>query len=237
MSTDTDPAAVEQDRPPALRRAAIIIGASTLAMAVLGMAAGGLILGLQGADAAGTAARIAEAPMLLRVVIVCFLAVAVLDIVLAWALWRYFGADQGGLVTLAAWLRVGYAAVLVVAVGELANALRVVTETGWGSATDAHGMLGAFNSTWQLGLIVFAAHLAVLAMILIREPGTPTAIGIVIGLAAFGYAADGIARILLPADAAILSVLVYVVAIPSVVGEVGLGIWFLLRGGRVRPGS
>lgn len=219
---------------PAPRGAAVIAGTTTLAMGAAGIFANAVVLALTGSTATTTASQIAANPWLLRFAIVAFLLVAALDIVLAWALWLYFGRSHRDAVTLAAWLRVAYAAILVSATTELSAALRITTEVGWGAPEDAHAALGSFVVTWQLGLMIFALHLAVLAAILIRDTGTPTILGILIGLAGLGYAVDGIARLLLPADAPVLGVLIYAVAVPSVVGEFGLAFWFLFRGGRKR---
>lgn len=220
--------------PPAPRDAAVIAGISTLGMAVAGMFANIAVTGLAGSDAAGTAARVAEGVLLLRAAVLAFVVVAVLDVLMAWAIVRYFGSTQRDLALLAGWLRVTYTAVLVVAVSRLGSALRDATEPGWGDAASVHRALGDFTVTWQLGLLLFAAHLAVLAILLVRTTSTPTVIGVIIAAAAVGYTLDGVARVLLPADSPAFAVLMVIVAVPSAVGEIWLGLWFLLRGGRRR---
>jgi hypothetical protein len=218
---------------PGPRDAALIAAITTFVMAAAGMFANLTLIGLLTGGADGAAERITDRQVLLGLAIVGFILVAVLDVVLAWAILRYFGDRHRGLPRLAGWLRVAYAAVLATAVGQLATALRLATGSGQADAA-AHSALLEFSATWQLGLVVFAAHLVVLGTILMRDAATPTWLGVVIVVAAFAYAADGIARIFLALDSPVLASLTGLVAVSSIVGEIGLAIWFIARGGRVR---
>ncbi|GAB3164321.1 DUF4386 domain-containing protein [Myceligenerans halotolerans] len=215
------------------RDAAVVAGVSTLAMAVAALPANATLLGLAGTGAAGAADRIADGQVLLGLAITAFLLVVILDVVLAWAVWRFFGSGHRELPALAAWLRVTYAAVLATAVGHLSTALGIAT----GAAPDdaaAHAALGQFTATWRVGLVVFAAHLVVLGLIVLRDRATPSLLGVVLLVAGFAYAADGVARLFLPDGAVLLTVLTGILVASSLLGEVALGIWFLVRGGRSR---
>ncbi|GAA1860667.1 DUF4386 domain-containing protein [Myceligenerans crystallogenes] len=228
--TGTAPPVVPLSAPP--RDVALTAGVSTLAMAVAGGFAAVSVTNLAGDGAAGTVDRITGAGPLLGLAITAFLVVAVLDVVLAWALWRWFGSSRGELAALAGWLRVTYTATLVAAVGHLVTALAVARDGGTDDAAQA--ALGQFTSTWQLGLVVFAAHLVVLGTLVVRDAGTPAWLGAIILVAGFAYAADGVARLFVADGAALLTVLTGLVSVTSVVGEVGLGVWFLIRGGKNR---
>ncbi|MBO0611298.1 DUF4386 domain-containing protein [Myceligenerans salitolerans] len=233
MTSTAPPGTTTSPAPAAPRDAAVVAGTATLAMAAAGIGANSIVLGITGSGVPGTAGRVADGQALLGLAITAFLAVAVLDIVLAWAVWRFFGSAHRELPALAAWLRVSYAAVLATAVGHLATALDIAT----GPAPDdaaAHAALAQFGVTWQLGLVVFAAHLGVLGVLVLRDRATPSLIGGVLVVAGFAYAADGVARLFVPDDAVLLTVLTGVLVASSVLGEVALGIWFLVRGGRSR---
>lgn len=153
--------------------------------------------------------------------VVAFVAVVVLDVVVAWAFARFF-ADRGdSLPTLAAWLRLSCAAILAVATTHLTVATQFAN---LGAAdADVSASLVTFSTMWQLGLVVLAAHLAVLATLVIGDADAPTLLGAIIAIAAAAYAADGIARLFLPADAEALTVVTGVVAVASIIGEIGLG--------------
>jgi hypothetical protein len=53
-------------------------------------------------------------------------AVVILDVVVAWALLKFFEPVHKGLATLAAWLRISYAAIFAVAVSQLMGVLLCV---------------------------------------------------------------------------------------------------------------
>ncbi|RPF19929.1 DUF4386 domain-containing protein [Myceligenerans xiligouense] len=233
MTSTAPPGTITSPVPAAPRDAAVIAGTATLVMAVAGIGANSIVLGVTGSGVPGTAQRIGDGQTLLGLAVTAFLVVAVLDIVLAWAVWRFFGSTHRELPALAAWLRVAYAAVLVTAVGHLATALDVTTGPGSDDAA-AHAALTQFEVTWQLGLVVFAGHLAALGLIVLRDRATPSLLGIVLLVAGFAYAADGIARLFVPDNAVLLAVLTGVLVASSVLGEVALGVWFLVRGGRSR---
>ena len=214
------------------RRTAVVTGLTILLTAPLGMLGNVVVLGL-GTDIDGTVERVRASGSLLPLAAAAFTAVAILDVVAAWGLARYFGDAHDGMARLAGWLRTAYAAVLAAASGQLVVANTLAQAPGADDATVAAAILG-FTATWQLGLVVFAAHLALLATLTIRDPQAPSILGWIIGVASVAYAVDSVARLFLPGDSPVLAVVVGVVAVSSVIGEVGLAIWLLARGGRVR---
>ena len=112
-----------------LRRAALIAGSALLGVTVLAAYAyvaviGGLVVD---GDAARTASNIAEAEGRFRIGVACFALVAVLDVVIAWALRVLFAPVSDTVASLAAALRVAYAAGLLVATGHLVIASQLLT--------------------------------------------------------------------------------------------------------------
>jgi len=101
--TFTDTAAVTAARPP--RTAAVTAASALLAMAVLGIFGNAVVLTLTGDDAPDTLANVQAGEGTLRLAIVAFVFVAILDVVVAWALTRFFRTAQPGLATLAGWLQ------------------------------------------------------------------------------------------------------------------------------------
>lgn len=223
---------------PARRRAAVVAASALLAMAVPGIFANVVVLGLVGGDPGETLSLLAAGEPLLRVAIVAFLLVAILDVVVAAALTRFFIARQPGVAALAGWMRVAYTAVLVAAVGQLSAAVRVAEQPELrpadANAIAAHDALLGFGATWQLGLVLFAAHLAVLALLVFRDREVPSVFGILLALAAAAYAVDGVAHVLLPADSPVFAVMTLIIAVPAALGELAFAVWLLVRGGRAR---
>src|ERR1019366_5336599 len=112
-----------------IRQASTIAGVGLVAMSVL--SAFGYLVALKSlvvpANAARTAKDIADREGQFRFGILSLYLVAALDVVVAWALHRMFEPVSDALSRLAAWLRVAYAAVFVVAVSQLVGALGLHT--------------------------------------------------------------------------------------------------------------
>lgn len=219
-----------------LRLAGIIAGAALLGVTVLAayayvVAIGGLVVD---GDAATTASNIAEAEGSFRVGVACFALLAVLDVVVAWALRVLFMPVSEILSSLAAAARVAYAAVLLVATGHLVVASQLLTgpEGRAGFSTpelQAQGLLqiDAFNAVWDAGLALFGFHLLLLAYLVIRSSYVPTLLGIPLAAAGCGYVIDSFGSILLR-DYSVE------VAAFTGVGEAFLMLWLLARGRRIR---
>ena len=79
-------------------------------------------------DAAKTAHNIVEHEPLFRTIIGGFLIVAILDVVVAWALYVFLRPAGRSIALLAAWLRVVYAAVFAAALGNLIVAMRLLSD-------------------------------------------------------------------------------------------------------------
>jgi len=221
-TASTPPAAV-----PARRRAALIAGVSTLLLAAVGMPANLITLQLADAAAAGGALAWAEGSALaLRAAVLAIVVASALDIVIAWALTRLLERPGDELPRLAGWLRVAYAAAFLVSSGILATGIGAADE-----ATIAAASTG-FGSVWSIALVLFAAHLLTLGLALLRSPRIPRLLGALILAAGGSYAVDGVARILVPELGPADGVLTTAVAITSIVGEIGLALWLLARGGR-----
>lgn len=211
------------------RRVARTTGAAILLMAPFGMFGNVVTLGL-GTEVAGMTDRVLEGALPVALAVIAFGIVVVLDIIAAWGITQFF-ADRP-LARLAGWMRVAYSAVLAVAAAQLATALSLA-RAGADDASVASGAT-AFSATWQLGLFVFGGHLILLGALVIRTRTTPTLIGWIVALAGASYAFDSAARLLLPSDSPALAVAVVLVSATSIVGEAGLAVWMLLRGGRAR---
>ena len=102
-----------------VRQAALVAGWAILAMAAL--SAFGIFYVVDGlvtrGEAATTVEDIAASTGLFRWGTASLYAVVVLDVVVAWALFRFFRPVSSGLSRLAAWFRLAYAGVFMIAIG------------------------------------------------------------------------------------------------------------------------
>jgi hypothetical protein len=112
-----------------LRTAAVVAGLGLLMMAILAAFANFSVfqnLVVPG-DAKTTADNIMASGGLFRIGICSFLVVAILDIVVAWALYVLLKPVNKSISLLAAWFRVVYAAIFAIALNNLFSALQLLT--------------------------------------------------------------------------------------------------------------
>src|SRR3954469_7197012 len=142
-----------------VRRAGVVAGVALLVMVPLAVFAD--FVAVKGmitpGDAAATAAEIVAREGTFRLGVLAWLLVVVLDAVVAWALYRVFRPVSPAVSMLATVFRSAYAAVLLVAVGQLLRAVDVLT-AGSTLATSPDGVAGrallelnAFQDLYDLG--------------------------------------------------------------------------------------
>ena len=105
---------------------------------------------------------------------------------------------------------------------------------------DAQALLAleAFDYAWLVGLVCFGAHLAMLGYLVLRSGYVSRILGYLLIVAGAAYAADTFARALLSNYADFEDVFLGIVAVPSVIGELWLGLWLLFKGGtRAAPAA
>jgi hypothetical protein len=216
------------------RQAALVAGLGLLLMTFLAPIANFGVLQklIVPGDAAITAQNIAAGQGLFRLAIGAFFAVAVLDVVIGWALYIRFQPINRSLSLLAALFRVVYATMLGVAVTNLVSALQLV---GGADFLKAFGtdqlqaqmmvLLSAFQSGWDLALIVFGLHLFTLGLLVFQSGKGKglRGLGVLVVVAGLGYVVDGCGKLLLPDYS--LTVGAY-----TFVGEALLMFWLLWKG-------
>jgi Domain of unknown function (DUF4386) len=213
------------------RTAALIAGIGLLAMAVLAPFANFYVLGnlVVASDAKATAENIMASSGLFRIGIFCFLLVAVLDVLVAWALHILLEPVNRNLSLLAAWFRLLYVAVFVLALSPLLGVLNLLSASEFKSLETSQLQaqvmlsLGAFRSGWDLGLVLFGFHLLVLGYVVFKSGFIPKWLGALLGIAALGYLADSFGKFLIPNYSITIAAFTFI-------GEVVLIFWMLWKG-------
>ncbi|RZS65627.1 uncharacterized protein DUF4386 [Agromyces ramosus] len=202
-----------------------------LAFVGVGVVAGVQADGSEGSGAAGLAATLEAASGSFGWAVLALLGVAVLDVVVACALWTVFRAERPGAAALAAAFRIAYAAVFVGAIAMLADARRIADEGAGGASglgIDDRDLavlsrLDGFDAAWNAGLVLFGVHLAVIGWLLLRRPGGfAVVVGVLVLVAGAGYLADSVLGVLAPDGPA--------VAQYTFIGEIVLIAWLVVGG-------
>lgn len=224
-------------RPPgdgtrSLRAPSLAAGVGLLLMAAL--AGFGIFIAVEGlvtpGDPAATARDVLASEGVFRLGIASLVGVVVLDVVVAWGLFEVFAHVSAGLSRLAAWLRLVYAGVFLVAITELLGAVGILggLDQLAGNAdqlqVQALQRTAAFTDVWNAGLVLFGLHLLVVGYLAYRSADAPKLLGVLVGIAGMGYIVDSVAAVLgTPTSFAAL----------TFVGEVVLALWLVIWGRRI----
>ncbi|WES62730.1 DUF4386 domain-containing protein [Microbacter sp. GSS18] len=187
-------------------------------------------------SAAASVEAIAADPGAFRFAVLAFAAIFVIDVVIAWALHVILRPAGEMRSLLAAWMRLTYTVLLGAGVAFLHLAGQLAT--GGIEASDGPGLaallLEAFDITWLVGLIAFGAHLLLIGAILLDARLAPRILAIGLMIAGAAYIADTIAHLVVADYAAIAGVMLVIVAIPSMLSELGLTVWLFVAARRLR---
>ena len=212
-----------------VRTAAIAAGLGLLAMAILApIASFGVLENLVVAnDAKATVENIMVSSGLFRLGIALLLLVAVLDVVVAWALYVLLEPVSKSLALLMAWFRVAYSAVFALALVPLLGVVQMLEGNSGLEASQIQAQvmlsLEGFHNGWDIGLVLFGFHLLVLGYIAVKTGFIPQWLGVLLLIAGLGYLVDSFGRFLV-ADYS------FSVSAFTFVGEVVLIFWLLWKG-------
>jgi len=214
-----------------IRTAALVAGGGILLMAAVSAFGVFAVLGqlvVEG-DASATAAAISGSEGLFRLGVASLYLIVVLDVVVAWALRTVFRPVSDGMSTLAAWFRLAYSAVLLVAVSSLAEGPTLLTSPGGltEAQVEAEVMMriDSFDTVWMAGLMLFGLHLLLVGTLAFSSGYVPRALGVLLVIAGVGYAYDTVGTLLVQ-DAPTVSTVTFL-------GEFLLALWLVVRGPRL----
>ncbi|MBP2217116.1 DUF4386 domain-containing protein [Arthrobacter sp. CAN_C5] len=205
------------------RTAAIVAGLGLAIMAVLaGFANFGAIVPLIArGDPDQTALNISGAPLLFFVGVGGFFIVALLDIIVAGAMYTLFKPVNRRVSAAAAWMRSVYAVLLVVALSQLLIGFSLL-----GDPEAALPVLESFNTIWVISQGLFGISLLLVGYLAFRSGFVPKVFGILLAIAGIGYLADAVGMAFIPDFSAVFAQFMFV-------GEVVIIFWLLIAGRRL----
>jgi len=163
-------------------------------------------------------AFVSENGLFVRFGVIAFLVAAVADVVIAWSLYEMF--KENILSRLSTYFRLVHAAAMGIGVFSLTLVF------GFSTDTDILHQIDIFNTIWLIGLFFFGFHL----LLLVKIMNLPRWMSVFLVLAGVMYIVDTSAHFLLVNYGLYASVFLALVAIPSIIGEMSLMVWFLMRG-------
>lgn len=226
-----------------MRQAAIVTGSAIIIMTLAAIFAIDHMPGELFVDgnAAETTSNIQKSQMLFRAGIYGLLIILVCDVLAAWGLYILLRPVNSGLSLLTAWFRLIYVAILGTA---LLNYINVLLLTGGNNYLSVFEpvllqaqvliLITAFNDTWSMGLIVFGLHILLAGYLVLKSGYMPKTFGILLILACIGYVGAHSIHLLFPDSEHLKALVDWIFIIPMVVGEVGLGVWLLIKHNRIK---
>ena len=186
-------------------------------------------------DASTTFTNLQSSNMLFKAEILGWTIILITDIIVAWAFYIFLEPINRSLALLAAWFRLIYTAILGMAILNLIFASLLSNGTIYTEQLPAHVMLflEAFESIWAIGLIVFGLHLLMIGYMAVKASCIPKVISILLLLGPIGYISINLLITVFSQENAVISVLKLIFNVPMILGELGFGIWLLIRGGKV----
>ncbi|MDF2713367.1 MAG: hypothetical protein K0R28_292 [Paenibacillus sp.] len=222
------------------RKSALTAGISLIIMALAAFFSYGFVhesLVVQG-EASTTYNNLVSSTHLFQAEILGWVIIAIADILVAWAFYVFLQPINKSLSLLGAWLRLIYTAILGMAILCLIIVLLLSSQTSYISSFTIEQIqaimmlfLDAFESMWSIGLIVFGGHLMVVGYLACKSDRIPKVIGILLLLASIGYMVIHLGETFAPQYDGAISILNLVFMVPMIAGELGFGIWLLIRGG------
>jgi cytochrome bd-type quinol oxidase subunit 2 len=152
--------------------------------------------------------------------------IIILDILVSWTIYQFFKNDNKRVASMSFILRIIYTVIFVVATYFL------VSNLGQGNNNELlNSNFNSFKTAWSIGLIVFGLHLLAVGILMKVHRKIPKVLWILTLIAGFSYVVVHILKTMLPQLADFTVTLNNVLALPMAVGELGLAIWLIIKGG------
>lgn len=178
-----------------------------------------------------TIENIREFSPLFQLGIVGWVVIIITDLLVSWALYVYLEPIHRKLAQLAGLLRLIYTGVLATAVSNLISVSKIAkSAASQQSASEVMSSISSFESIWSLGLIIFGIHLFLVGFVALRATHIPKLFSYLLIIAGLSYFLVHVMNGLLPEFVIIINMLEMVMSVPMFVGEVGFGIWLLIKG-------
>lgn len=146
---------------------------------------------------------------------------------------------------LTAWFRLIYSIILGIAISNLVLSLLLLNRGNeLFSEIENDQMvpmvlffINGFKEIWSFGLIIFGLHLLGLGYLTFKSGVVPKVWSILLTFAALGYIITNVGSLLLSTFENYKHTIEILFILPMILGEMGLAIWLLLKGGKEKNDS
>lgn len=156
-----------------------------------------------------------------------FLVIVILDFLVSYTLYSYFKDDNRNISLISGLLRVIYTLIFGIAIYFLTKNLYVNDITN--QSIDTNYQL--FKSIWNGGLVIFGFHIFLIGILMKLHRSIPKILWYLTLIAGVSYIIVPLLELIYP-NSEFVTTLGMVLALPMAVGELGLAIWLLIKGGK-----
>ena len=164
---------------------------------------------------------------LYKLMLVGIILIIILDILISWTLFQYFKNDNKKLAILSSVFRIFYTLIFCIATYYLTINIeqpnnKIVLEN-----------YKTFENIWSFGLVVFGVHLLFIGLLMKLHQSVPKILGYTTILAGISYIIVHILKTTCPDLSEFTKTLNNILALPMALGEIGLAIWLIIKGGKI----
>jgi hypothetical protein len=153
--------------------------------------------------------------------------IIILDILVSWTLFQYFKKDSGKYALLSFISRMIYTLIFCIATYFLAKNIE---------QSDNEIVLHNYNLfqiIWSVGLIIFGIHLVIVGVLVKLHKSIPGILWYLTIIAGFSYIVVHILKISCPDLTDFTITLNNILTLPMALGELGLALWLIIKGGKI----
>lgn len=152
--------------------------------------------------------------------------IIILDILVSWTLFQYFKNDNRKYALLSFIFRIIYTLIFCIATYFLSNNFeKPINEIVLNN-------YNLFQLIWSIGLIIFGIHLLSVGFLMKLHKSIPKILWYLTIMAGFSYIIVHILKTTCPNLTEFTNILNNILALPMALGELGLAIWLIIKGGK-----
>jgi hypothetical protein len=159
--------------------------------------------------------------------LVGILIIIILDFIVSYTLYKYFEEDHPTMSLVSGIIRGVYTVIFAMATYYLTKNLNSSELTNQLASTNFQ----MFQTIWNGGLVVFGFHILLIGFLMKLHQKIPQILWYITLLAGVSYVVVSALKLVSP-DAQLVDTLVMVLALPMTIGELGLAVWLLIKGGK-----
>jgi hypothetical protein len=164
---------------------------------------------------------------LYQIMLIGILIILILDLLVSYTLYRYFEAENKKMSFVSGIIRAVYTVIFGIATYCLTKNLNTIELTN----QIANSNFQQFEVIWNSGLVIFGIHLFLIGILMKLHNKIPKILWYLTLLSGISYVIVHLLKLGSPNSEGVKT-LEMILAVPMAIGELGLAIWLLIKGGK-----